>query len=91
MLLIINISLLERLFVLKTISRTQRATKKQFVWISLKVLRCRDTPQVRFLHCMAIRAVGNRACALLADSRACHGAEAVHFGAFIDRVLMVMF
>ena len=41
----LNISPLERLFVLKTMSRTQRATKvKTIVWISLKLLRCRDTP-----------------------------------------------
>ena len=33
----------ERLFVLKTLSRTQRATKvKKFVGFSLKPLRCRD-------------------------------------------------
>ena len=38
-----NISPLECLFVLKTISRTQRATKvKTFVGISLKPLCCRD-------------------------------------------------
>ena len=36
---------LERLFVLKLLSRTQRATKvKKYVGISLKPLRCRDTP-----------------------------------------------
>ena len=36
-------SLQERLFVLKTLSRTQRATKvKRFVGFSLKPLRCRD-------------------------------------------------
>ena len=36
-------SLQERLFVLKTLSRTQRATKvKKFVGFSLKPLRCRD-------------------------------------------------
>ena len=34
---------MERLFVLKTLSRTQRATKvKKFVGFSLKPLRCRD-------------------------------------------------
>ena len=34
---------MERLFVLKTLSRTQRATKvKNFVGFSLKPLRCRD-------------------------------------------------
>ena len=42
---LINISPLECLFVLKTISRTQQATKvKIIVWISQKLLRCRDTP-----------------------------------------------
>ena len=41
--LLSHISLLERLFVLKTLSRTQRETKvKQFVGFSLKPLRCRD-------------------------------------------------
>ena len=36
---------LERLFVLKLLSRTQREIKdKNFVGISLKPLRCRDTP-----------------------------------------------
>ena len=34
---------MERLFVLKTLSRTQRATKvKKFVGFSMKLLRCRD-------------------------------------------------
>ena len=38
-----HISPMERLFVLKTLSRTQRATKvKIFVGCSLKPLRCRD-------------------------------------------------
>ena len=41
---LVNISLLERLFVLKTLSHTQRATKvKKYVGFSLKPLRCRDT------------------------------------------------
>ena len=38
-----HISPMERLFVLKTLSRTQRATKvKKFVGFSLKPFRCRD-------------------------------------------------
>ena len=41
--LLSHISPMERLFVLKTRSRTQRATKvKKFVGFSLKPLRCRD-------------------------------------------------
>ena len=41
--LLSHISPLERLFVLKTLSRTQRETKvKKFVGFSLKPLRCRD-------------------------------------------------
>ena len=41
--LLSHISPMERLFVLKTLSRTQRATKvKNFVGFSLKPLRCRD-------------------------------------------------
>ena len=41
--LLSHISPMERLFVLKTLSRTQRATKvKRFVGFSLKPLRCRD-------------------------------------------------
>ena len=41
--LLSHISPMERLFVLKTLSRTQRATKvKIFVGFSLKPLRCRD-------------------------------------------------
>ena len=37
-----HISPMERLFVLKTLSRTQRATKvKKFVGFSLKMLRCK--------------------------------------------------
>ena len=41
--LLSHISPMERLFVLKTLSRTQRATKvKKFVGFSLKPLRCRD-------------------------------------------------
>ena len=65
--LCVRFSFLECLFILKTISRTQQATKvKQFVWISLKPLCCRYTPL--FLHCMALCAVGhfgNHVCALL--------------------------
>ena len=39
---LVNISLLERLFVLKTLSHTQRATKvKKYVRFSLKMLRCK--------------------------------------------------
>ena len=39
---LVNISLLERLFVLKTLSHTQRATKvKKYVGFSLKMLRCK--------------------------------------------------
>ena len=38
-----HISLLERLFILKILSRTERATEVQkFVGFSLKPLRCRD-------------------------------------------------
>ena len=37
-----HISPMERLFVLKTLSRTQRATKVKNLWFSLKPLRCRD-------------------------------------------------
>ena len=41
--LLSHISPMECLFVLKTLSRTQRATKvKKFVGFSLKPLRCRD-------------------------------------------------
>ena len=41
--LLSQISLLERLFVLKTLLRTQWATKvKKFVGFSLKPLHCRD-------------------------------------------------
>ena len=41
--LLSNISPMERLFVLKTLSRTQRATEvKKYVGFSLKPLRCRD-------------------------------------------------
>ena len=40
-----NVSPLERLFVLKLMLRTQRATKvKTIVGICLKLLRCRDPP-----------------------------------------------
>ena len=40
--LLSHISPMERLFVLKTLSRTQRATKvKKFVGFSLKMLRCK--------------------------------------------------
>ena len=41
--LLSQISPLERLFVLKVLSRTQRATEvKKFVGFSLKLLHCRD-------------------------------------------------
>ena len=41
--LLSHISPMERLFVLKTLSRTQRATKvKKLVGFSLKPMRCRD-------------------------------------------------
>ena len=55
--LLSHISPMERLFVPKTLSRTQRATKvKIFVGFSLKPLRCRDTA---LAHCTATRAVGH--------------------------------
>ena len=58
--LLSHISPLERLFVLKTLSRTQRATKvKKFVGFSLKPLRCRD-PALPPLT--AIRTVGHFSC-----------------------------
>ena len=58
--LLSHISPLERLFVLKTLSRTQRATKvKIFVGFSLKPLRCRD-PALPPLT--AIRTVGHFSC-----------------------------
>ena len=51
--LLSHISPMERLFVLKTLSRTQRATKvKLFVGFSLKPLRCRD-PALPPLCCRA--------------------------------------
>ena len=67
--LLSHISPMERLFVLKTLSRTQRATKvKKFVGFSLKPL-----------HCTAMRTVGHfsmrisrvRACVFL-DTRMIH-------------------
>ena len=62
-----NISFLERLFVLKTISRTQRATKvKKFVGISLQQLCCRDRALPAFygrLPSAIFRYAVNRACA----------------------------
>ena len=58
--LLSHISPLERLFVLKTLSRTQRATKvKKCVGFSLKPLRCRD-PALPPLT--AIRTVGHFSC-----------------------------
>ena len=49
--LLSHISPMERLFVLKTLSRTQRTTKvKKYVGFSLKPLRCRDTA---LAHCTA--------------------------------------
>ena len=58
--LLSHISPLERLFVLKTLSRTQRATKvKKFVGFSLKPLRCRD-PALPPLT--AIRTAGHFSC-----------------------------
>ena len=48
--LLSHISPLERLFVLKTLSRTQRAMKvKKIVAFSLKPLRCRD-PALTLLY-----------------------------------------
>ena len=62
-----DISPLERLFVLKSISRTQRATKvKNFVGFSLKPLRCRD-PALPTLYSYMRSAIFfpcGRACAL---------------------------
>ena len=61
-----HISPMERLFVLKTLSRTERATKvKMFVGFSLKPLRCRDPA----LPPLCGRAYGRPF--LLRDVRAC--------------------
>ena len=58
--LLSHISPLERLFVLKTLSRTQRATKvNTFVGFSLKPLRCRDPA---LPPSTAIRTVGHFSC-----------------------------
>ena len=55
--LLSNISPMERLFVLKTLSRIQRATKvKNFVGFSLKPLRCRD-PALPALYAYARSAI----------------------------------
>ena len=55
MCLLSHISPLERLFVLKILSRTQQATEvEKFVEISLKPLRCRDTPLPVVEYCSNI-------------------------------------
>ena len=65
--LLSHISPMERLFVLKTLSRTQRATKvKKIVGFSLKPLRCRD-PALPPLYGHAYNrpfSCGKHACAL---------------------------
>ena len=54
---LVNISRLEHLFVLKTLSHTQRATNVKMIGgITLKPLHCRDSA---LQHCTAIRAVGH--------------------------------
>ena len=72
--LLSHISPMERLFVLKTLSRTQRATKvKNFVGFSLKPLRCRDPalPVVRPCVQSAIMRISRvRACVFLVYIRA---------------------
>ena len=65
---LVNISPLERLFNLKTLAHTQRATKvKIFVGFSLKPLRCKD-PALTALHgyvrSRPFFLRGKRACAL---------------------------
>ena len=94
---LLNISHLEHLFVLKTMSHAQWATKvKTIVWISLKLLRCGDTH--RFLHCMATigrpfcmreystcaNERGMSTCSACASlmSVICTCAEGLHFSAF---------
>ena len=75
--LLSHISPMERLFVLKTLSRTQRATKvKKFVGFSLKPLRCRD-PALPPLYGHAysrpfFHAYRVRACVLLMYTRTSH-------------------
>ena len=75
---ILHISPLERLFVLKLMSRTWRATKaKHFVGISLKLLRCGD-PALPALYGYI-----KRACACHAFWQDLRGyAEGFHFSAF---------
>ena len=69
--LLSHISPLECLFVLKTLSRTQRATKvKKFVGFSLKPLRCRDpaSPRCTAIHTLChfkAHARMNEACQLV--------------------------
>ena len=69
MCLLSHISPMERLFVPKTLSRTQRATKvKKFVGFSLKPLRCRDTALASLYRYPCSRPFllrGKRACAYL--------------------------
>ena len=72
--LLSHISPMERLFVLKTLPRTQRATKvKIFVGFSLKPLRCRDAA-LAALYCYPCSRPfllrGKRACAYLTTPRA---------------------
>ena len=63
----LSVTPLERLFVLKTLSHTQRATKvKKFVGFSLKPLRCRDPafPPMTAIRTGGHFLCGKRACAL---------------------------
>ena len=70
MCLLSHISPMERLFVPKTLSRTQRATKvKKYVGFSLKPLRCRDTALAALYRYPCSRPFlfrGKRACAYCA-------------------------
>ena len=80
-----HISPLERLFVLKFLSRTQQATKvKKFVGFSLKPLRCGDPalPPLKAIH-----TVGH----FSADSAHAHAVapRVLHFSAFINILMNV--
>ena len=87
--LLSHISPMERLFVLKTLSRTQRATKvKKFVGFSLKPLRCRD-PALPPLYGHAYSRPFFHACTRMRISRVY--TRMIHRRGFSTLVLFILF
>ena len=84
-----HISPMERLFILKTLSRTQRATKvKKIVGFSLKPLRCRD-PALPPLHIWPCVQSAIFPCVCLVYAHAYFSCRMIHRRGFSTLVLFI--